>query len=101
MFAQVPAQFEGAAAERAAEVGAGVVVALVVVHPPAAGVDVAVATQCRVAAECRDLVDVGHRQFRAVVTEEQRSEEHTSELQSLMRISYAVLCLKQKKHELG
>src|SRR3546814_6334680 len=30
-----------------------------------------------------------------------RSEEHTSELQSLMRISYAVLCLnKQKKHGL-
>src|SRR3546814_6114012 len=27
----------------------------------------------------------------------QRSEEHTSELQSLMRISYAVLCLKKKK----
>src|SRR3546814_2839885 len=26
-----------------------------------------------------------------------RSEEHTSELQSLMRISYAVFCLKQKK----
>src|SRR3546814_5491097 len=26
-----------------------------------------------------------------------RSEEHTSELQSLMRISYAVVCLKQKK----
>src|SRR3546814_10130575 len=26
-----------------------------------------------------------------------RSEEHTSELQSLMRISYAVLCLKKKK----
>src|SRR3546814_10358678 len=29
---------------------------------------------------------------------QQRSEEHTSELQSLMRISYAVFCLKQKKH---
>src|SRR3546814_9918886 len=29
----------------------------------------------------------------------QRSEEHTSELQSLMRISYAVFCLKKKKHE--
>src|SRR3546814_7692087 len=29
---------------------------------------------------------------------EQRSEEHTSELQSLMRISYAVFCLKKKKH---
>src|SRR3546814_8907331 len=27
-----------------------------------------------------------------------RSEEHTSELQSLMRISYAVFCLKQKRH---
>src|SRR3546814_8052550 len=27
-----------------------------------------------------------------------RSEEHTSELQSLMRISYAVICLKKKKH---
>src|SRR3546814_7771851 len=29
-----------------------------------------------------------------------RSEEHTSELQSLMRISYAVFCLKKKKKEL-
>src|SRR3546814_3375260 len=28
-----------------------------------------------------------------------RSEEHTSELQSLMRISYAVFCLKKKKPE--
>src|SRR3546814_11735121 len=28
-----------------------------------------------------------------------RSEEHTSELQSLMRISYAVFCLKKKKKE--
>src|SRR3546814_3470712 len=27
-----------------------------------------------------------------------RSEEHTSELQSLMRISYAVFCLKKKKY---
>src|SRR3546814_8400602 len=30
---------------------------------------------------------------------EARSEEHTSELQSLMRISYAVFCLKKKKHK--
>src|SRR3546814_5441163 len=29
-----------------------------------------------------------------------RSEEHTSELQSLMRISYAVFCLKKKTHNL-
>src|SRR3546814_4010553 len=32
------------------------------------------------------------------VHDELRSEEHTSELQSLMRISYAVFCLKKKKH---
>src|SRR3546814_6344654 len=30
---------------------------------------------------------------------EQRSEEHTSELQSLMRISYAVFCLKKKNNK--
>src|SRR3546814_3071825 len=29
----------------------------------------------------------------------QRSEEHTSELQSLMRISYAVFCLKKQKQQ--
>src|SRR3546814_4436095 len=33
--------------------------------------------------------------------ERRRSEEHTSELQSLMRISYAVFCLKKKKQQLG
>src|SRR3546814_9505313 len=32
------------------------------------------------------------------INEEGRSEEHTSELQSLMRISYAVFCLKKKKY---
>src|SRR3546814_7860978 len=32
----------------------------------------------------------------AVVVKPERSEEHTSELQSLMRISYAVFCLKKK-----
>src|SRR3546814_8761053 len=30
----------------------------------------------------------------------ERSEEHTSELQSLMRISYAVFCLKKKKNNI-
>src|SRR3546814_7913126 len=46
-------------------------------------------------AECREIVFVAahamqqHQQRR-------RSEEHTSELQSLMRISYAVFCLKKK-----
>src|SRR3546814_7704479 len=33
---------------------------------------------------------------RNVVIDKSRSEEHTSELQSLMRISYAVFCLKKK-----
>src|SRR3546814_1240396 len=31
------------------------------------------------------------------VVDQERSEEHTSELQSLMRISYAVFCLKKKR----
>src|SRR3546814_2762566 len=35
--------------------------------------------------------------LQAVTKELSRSEEHTSELQSLMRISYAVFCLKKKK----
>src|SRR3546814_3683918 len=34
---------------------------------------------------------------RGVIEAFERSEEHTSELQSLMRISYAVFCLKKKK----
>src|SRR3546814_9323890 len=36
--------------------------------------------------------------FLDLVHEILRSEEHTSELQSLMRISYAVFCLKKKKN---
>src|SRR3546814_6985584 len=35
----------------------------------------------------------------AAVAAADRSEEHTSELQSLMRISYAVFCLKKKKQD--
>src|SRR3546814_2151720 len=38
------------------------------------------------------------RWWRATIAGETRSEEHTSELQSLMRISYAVFCLKKKKN---
>src|SRR3546814_9223095 len=48
--------------------------------------------------------DEAGRDFYAVRTshdgeKQGRSEEHTSELQSLMRISYAVFCLKKKKKE--
>src|SRR3546814_7088579 len=39
------------------------------------------------------------RKSLAVTGSERRSEEHTSELQSLMRISYAVFCLKKKKNK--
>src|SRR3546814_5227181 len=64
-------------------------------------------------AEQADRLDLGQyagvvrRGFRARFVElaetggdavAQRSEEHTSELQSLMRISYAVFCLKKKRH---
>src|SRR3546814_8776841 len=38
-----------------------------------------------------------HAQHVAFACRSGRSEEHTSELQSLMRISYAVFCLKKKK----
>src|SRR3546814_4740788 len=37
--------------------------------------------------------------LRSRIDHELRSEEHTSELQSLMRISYAVFCLKKKKEK--
>src|SRR3546814_7509160 len=43
------------------------------------------------AAHHQTVLGAGHRHV--------RSEEHTSELQSLMRISYAVFCLKKKKTE--
>src|SRR3546814_10601170 len=48
----------------------------------------------KVAKEC---VEVGRPRALDFLARENRSEEHTSELQSLMRISYAVFCLKNKK----
>src|SRR3546814_6786356 len=43
--------------------------------------------------EARQSVD---QRWRAIVEQYGRSEEHTSELQSLLRISYAVFCLQKK-----
>src|SRR3546814_10298217 len=43
------------------------------------------------------MTDVGKRNIEFV---RHRSEEHTSELQSLMRISYAVFCLKKKNNKI-
>src|SRR3546814_5663062 len=57
---------------------------------------------------CKDAVihregsshaDAGDRPQDQQPAEGGRSEEHTSELQSLMRISYAVFCLKKKKNK--
>src|SRR3546814_7253094 len=53
---------------------------------------------CRARARCPE--DPRPRRCSAVGRHAvRRSEEHTSELQSLMRISYAVFCLKKKKKE--
>src|SRR3546814_5981385 len=55
--------------------------------------------QVRDAAEI-DAFAVDHAQaFQVDPVVFARSEEHTSELQSLMRISYAVFCLKKKKYK--
>src|SRR3546814_1086302 len=110
-------------AQALGQVGAGVVVALAVVDPPAVGDGVGGAAQGRIGGQ-RDVVDVGDVQVRTVIAVPGagdggrrwlpfplqaaaegvvgaaaeggvRSEEHTSELQSLMRISYAVFCLKK------
>src|SRR3546814_5411917 len=40
-----------------------------------------------------------YERISAFLQKEDRSEEHTSELQSLMRISYAVFCLKKKNNK--
>src|SRR3546814_14874314 len=55
-------------------------------------------TACGRVRDCRSTAapaDGGHSRGRC--HRDARSEEHTSELQSLMRISYAVFCLKKKK----
>src|SRR3546814_5958272 len=52
----------------------------------------------RLGCQHRDRLGERHDAL-AVLAEGARSEEHTSELQSLMRISYAVFCLKKKKYK--
>src|SRR3546814_4875218 len=48
---------------------------------------------------CFEDGDVTHVEGRVDPIADARSEEHTSELQSLMRISYAVLCMTKKKSQ--
>src|SRR3546814_7266470 len=57
---------------------------------------------CAALRECRrrckpSYIPVGRHTVKHRRRHHERSEEHTSELQSLMRISYAVFCLKKKK----
>src|SRR3546814_5327221 len=64
--------------------------------PPIPAVDYPAERHRHDTVECRESksdeqTDLGVRQMH------RRSEEHTSELQSLIRISYAVFCLKKKK----
>src|SRR3546814_10529739 len=59
-----------------------------------------------VPASVRELVHHGHKVMVETGVGEgigctDRSEEHTSEVQSLMRISYAVFCLKKKKTKIN
>src|SRR3546814_5210341 len=51
--------------------------------------------QCVYGMGTRNMYQTDFPRFAAKINN--RSEEHTSELQSLMRISYAVFCLKKKK----
>src|SRR3546814_9999380 len=46
-----------------------------------------------------ELLAIGIADWRQLSLPPYRSEEHTSELQSLMRISYAVFCLKKKNKQ--
>src|SRR3546814_1880711 len=60
----------------------------------------AIRGEIALAVQRRDRQHLGHPcapRIRRSWSSSHRSEEHTSELQSLMRISYAVLCLKKKK----
>src|SRR3546814_5878291 len=65
--------------------------------------DKALVSQAEMAQKIRAVKDASHdpdfvliARTDALAVEGYRSEEHTSELQSLMRISYAVFCLKNK-----
>src|SRR3546814_5062664 len=66
---------------------------------PEAMTDAQLATRARTILDgiYRDELAAWRSLFETRADQGRRSEEHTSELQSLMRISYAVFCLKKKK----
>src|SRR3546814_1892046 len=61
------------------------------------GVDLKQTPKGVVVIEVNDYPSINQGEEDAVLKDDLRSEEHTSELQSLMRNSYAVFCLKKKK----
>src|SRR3546814_2766426 len=65
----------------------------------AGGSSTAGASELETFASCEELDDWMQSSQGAARTLPTRSEEHTSELQSLMRISYAVFCLKKKNNQ--
>src|SRR3546814_8114493 len=65
--------------------------AAVIQNPPTALAQVSISDQ--------QMVVLNGRSSCAALDGRTRSEEHTSELQSLMRISYAVFCLKKQKNK--
>src|SRR3546814_2058458 len=71
-------------------------------HPRQNSLDIAEAAKRAAQCVTGAAVDQGLHRLMAMaqhrlLAQRARSEEHTSELQSLMRISYAVFCLKKKK----
>src|SRR3546814_9886266 len=57
--------------------------------------DARITDRCRIFIRLNNAISIKIDQV--IITRKFRSEEHTSELKSLMRISYAVLCLKKKQ----
>src|SRR3546814_9678253 len=88
-FALAPSQF-GSDAEQRRERD-------VLQELPGVPVDPVGETRIALCVGCRDIVDADGRSIgQDDALPDHRSEEHTSELQSLMRISYAVFCLQKK-----
>src|SRR3546814_3165985 len=85
------------AAERLAEVQGHIVDAAERAQREAGEICLIAVSKTYDAPAIRPLIAAGQRHFGENRVQE-RSEEHTSELQSLMRTSYAVFCLQQKNH---
>src|SRR3546814_10630708 len=69
----------------------------IMTNPRAHAQDSKIATPHRIRAKLKRFFGPWGMFVRGFIKHPVRSEEHTSELQSLMRISYAVFCLKKKK----